>query len=176
LGREAATVFMILAVAVLTEKKKVMRVFACFVFIFGLWDIFYYIWLKAFINWPIAWGEWDILFLIPWVWIGPWICPALIALAFVVWGAWIIISIQDFRFSALTLSLFIFGCLLELTTFLQPGIEAVVKYGFKGYTYLMPGNFWWWMFIPGYLLMCAGLAGTLLNKASTTFRSTEMSS
>jgi hypothetical protein len=164
LGREAATVFMILAVAVLTEKKKVMRVFACFVFVFGLWDIFYYIWLKIFINWPLSWLEWDILFLVPWIWAGPWLCPALIALAFVVWGAWIIISEKDFRFSAPAIILFITGCLLELTTFLLPGIKVVINHGFGGYTNLMPGDFLWWMFIPGYLLMCAGLAGTVLNK------------
>lgn len=167
LGREAATVFMMFAVAVLTEKKKVMRVFACFVLLFGLWDIFYYIWLKVFINWPLSWLEWDILFLIPWVWIGPWLCPALIALAFVIWGAWIIISDKDFRFSVLTLALFIAGCLLELTTFLMPGIKVVMKHGFGGYTLLMPGDFWWWMFIPGYLLMCAGLAGTVVNEKTS---------
>ncbi|MBN2535816.1 MAG: hypothetical protein JXB88_23250 [Spirochaetales bacterium] len=164
LGREAATVFMILAVAILTEKKKVMRVFACFVFLFGLWDIFYYIWLKAFINWPVSWLEWDILFLIPWVWTGPWIYPALIALAFVIWGAWIVISDKDFRFGVLHLSLFTSGCVLELTTFLMPGIKVILNHGIRGYTFLMPGDFWWWMFIPGYLIMCAGLAGTVLNK------------
>jgi hypothetical protein len=161
LFREAATVFMMLAAAVLTEKKKVMRVFACFVFMFGLWDIFYYIWLKVFINWPLTWLEWDILFLIPYVWVGPWICPVLISLAFVAWGAWIIISDKNYRFSAPALVLFISGCVLELTTFLLPGIQIVIKYGFSGYMHLMPGDFWWWLFIPGYLIMGAGFALTV---------------
>jgi hypothetical protein len=177
LGREAATVIMFLAVAVLTmsmtvtEKNKIMRMFACFVFLFGLWDIFYYIWLKIFINWPLTWGEWDILFLIPWVWIGPWVCPVLIAVTFVIWGGLVISIKKDIKFSVLTLTLFITGCVLELITFLKPGIVMLIKYGPEGYTSIMPGDFWWWMFIPGFLLMCAGLAGTfLLNRNKFTLK------
>ena len=162
LFREAATIIMLLAVAILIEKKNIMKVFDCFVFLFGLWDIFYYVWLKVFINWPLTWGEWDILFLIPWVWIGPWICPAFISLAFITWGALVILPGKEIRFTVLTLMLFIGGCVLELTAFLQPGISMVLKYGLNGYTSFIPGDFWWWMFIPGYLLMCAGLFGTVL--------------
>ena len=41
LGREAATIVMIAAVACLAERTW-MRRFAAFVFVFGLWDGFYY--------------------------------------------------------------------------------------------------------------------------------------
>ena len=164
LSRETATVVMMFAVAVLVEKKKIIRVFACFVFLFGLWDIFYYIWLKVFINWPLSWAEWDVLFLIPWIWIGPWICPALIALAFVIWGTWIIISKREMKFRVLTLVLFITGCILELITFLTPPLIILLTSGSDGLTTYLPQNYLWWLFIPGYLIMCTGLAGVLLEK------------
>jgi hypothetical protein len=40
-----------------------------------VWDIFYYVWLKIFINWPMSIFEWDILFLIPVTWLGPVLAP-----------------------------------------------------------------------------------------------------
>ncbi|MBN2441807.1 MAG: hypothetical protein JXJ04_10685 [Spirochaetales bacterium] len=161
--REAATIIMLLSVAALSEKKKGKRVFICFVFLFGLWDLFYYIWLKVFINWPLSWGEWDILFLIPWVWVGPWITPALIALAFTLWGGYALSVERDIHLNPPALVLFIGGCLMELTTFLIPGLMIVFQNGFNGYTSFIPGDFWWWLFIPGYILMCAGLLGTIIK-------------
>ena len=86
LSREAATIIMIATVALLAERRTATRSFASFVFVFGVWDIFYYVWLKVLMNWPVSWLEWDVLFLIPMIWLGPWICPALIGLLFAVWG------------------------------------------------------------------------------------------
>ena len=63
LGREAAAVAMILAVAALSEWERRGRVFAAFVYVFGVWDVFYYVWLKVMIGWPMSWLEWDVLFL-----------------------------------------------------------------------------------------------------------------
>src|SRR5210317_437590 len=55
LSREAATVAMILVVALLAERTSRTRMFAAFVFVFGLWDIFYYVWLKVLMDWPQSW-------------------------------------------------------------------------------------------------------------------------
>jgi len=49
LFREASTIIMLIAVAALAGKKFWER-FGYFIIIFGLWDIFYYIWLKVTIN------------------------------------------------------------------------------------------------------------------------------
>jgi hypothetical protein len=46
---------------------------------FGVWDIFFYIWLKAALDWPATILDWDILFLIPLPWIGPVLAPVLIS-------------------------------------------------------------------------------------------------
>ena len=78
LFREASTIVVLITVAVLAGRKFWER-FGYFIIMFGAWDIFYYIWLKATINWPSSLFEWDILFLIPLPWLGPVIAPVLVA-------------------------------------------------------------------------------------------------
>jgi hypothetical protein len=75
LVREAATVIMIASVAWFAP----MGVFAAFIYVFGVWDVAY-VWLKILLGWPTHWLGWDVLFLIPWPWLGPWIAPVLVAL------------------------------------------------------------------------------------------------
>jgi hypothetical protein len=79
IGREAATVVMMLAVARLASRDGWRRLSA-FLFTFGLWDIFYYAWLWIMLGWPDGLLTWDILFLIPLPWVGPVLAPMLIAL------------------------------------------------------------------------------------------------
>ena len=78
-GREAATLVLIFTAACLFGKNNRQR-FAFFLTIFAVWDIFYYIWLKVLIDWPISFMDWDILFLIPAAWAGPVLSPILISL------------------------------------------------------------------------------------------------
>ncbi len=81
-GRELATIVLLLGLALLAGKTLMQR-FAYFSFAFGLWDIFYYIWLKIFINWPESFLTWDLLFLIPIPWIGPVLSPILVSLSLI---------------------------------------------------------------------------------------------
>lgn len=164
LGREAATVIMMVAVAFLVERKNRTGIFAAFVYQFGVWDIFYYIWLKVTIGWPVSWLEWDVLFLIPWAWLGPWICPALIALLFMVWGARVLCSDQEFVLSRLSLWLFVGGSVLALTSFLQPAVPVLLESGREGFQRFAPDNFWWGLFAAGYILMIVGLARNMIKK------------
>jgi hypothetical protein len=53
---------------------------------FGVWDIFYYLFLKVICGWPNSVLDWDILFLIPLPWWGPVLAPVLIALLLIAWG------------------------------------------------------------------------------------------
>jgi hypothetical protein len=85
LVREVATIVMLLAVAMLCSRRNWER-FGYFVIVFGIWDIFYYIWLKATIDWPSSLVEWDVLFLIPVPWIGPVLAPVAISILMVVVG------------------------------------------------------------------------------------------
>lgn len=155
LAREAATMIMLLSVAILVERGFI-RVFAAFVYAFGLWDIFYYIWLKLFIGWPVRWGEWDILFLIPWAWLGPWITAALIAALFVLWGGAVLMVNGRYRAHSAAVLIFIGGVSLVLTSFLQPAY-GLLSDGGDALAAYRPGEFWWGVYIVGYAFMAAAL-------------------
>jgi hypothetical protein len=97
--REAATMVMLVTVAVLAGSRRWSR-FGFFILGFGVWDIFYYVWLKVAIDWPLSLFDWDILFLIPLPWIGPVIAPVLISLLMIVLGWMIVIRVEGDRFFA----------------------------------------------------------------------------
>jgi hypothetical protein len=161
LARELATVVMILAVAALAVRHWPQR-FAAFAFVFGLWDLGYYAWLKLWLDWPRHWLEWDVLFLIPWPWFGPWLAPALIALLFVLWGGWVLMRAQDFRWRWPPLLVFAAGTGLTLAAFLAPAVPLLAggTAAFRGWT---PGAFPWGPYLAGWALMAGGL-GLVLKK------------
>lgn len=80
--RELCTLFMLWAVAYITGKSFIRRL-AAFLFLFGVWDIFYYIALWIFLGWPESLLTWDILFLIPVTWTGPVLAPVLCSLTMI---------------------------------------------------------------------------------------------
>ena len=79
LGREAATIVMLAAIGWLSAKNFLSR-FAGIMIAFGIWDIFYYVFLKILLNWPSNILEWDLLFLIPLPWVGPFIAPVIVSI------------------------------------------------------------------------------------------------
>ena len=162
LVREAATILMLVTVAFLAERGNGRR-FAAFVYIFGVWDLGYYSCLKLLIDWPQTWLEWDVLFLLPWPWFGPWITPAAIALLFTGWGAWVLLSEHQPRISWLSASLFVGGAVLGLTAFLLPAADLLPRgeVAFQGY---QPEHFAWSLFMLGFVAMTAGLIFALRNK------------
>ncbi len=85
LFRELATIVILATVALLSAKRFWERL-GYFIIAFGVWDIFYYIWLKASIGWPSSLLDWDILFLIPLPWIGPVLAPVLISILMIICG------------------------------------------------------------------------------------------
>ncbi|MCK4539393.1 MAG: hypothetical protein KAV42_11405 [Candidatus Krumholzibacteria bacterium] len=82
LGREAATIIILAAVGWLSAKSFLGR-FAGFMIAFGVWDIFYYVFLKLSLDWPAGLLDWDLLFLIPLPWIGPVIAPVLVSICLI---------------------------------------------------------------------------------------------
>ena len=91
--REAVSIIMLVSVAALTGRKFRER-FAYFIFFFGIWDIFYYMWLKILLGWPVTFVDWDVLFLIPLPWIGPVIAPLSIAVLMLIGSVLIINSLE----------------------------------------------------------------------------------
>jgi hypothetical protein len=80
--REVATIAVLVALSRLAEKTLKHRIFL-FLYCFGIWDIFYYLWLKVIVDWPTTLFDWDVLFLIPLPWVGPVLSPILISLLFI---------------------------------------------------------------------------------------------
>jgi hypothetical protein len=87
LGREAATIIMLAAVA-LAVARNVGEWGAAFVVAFGVWDLTFYVFLKVLLDWPASVFTWDILFLIPVPWAGPVLAPVLVSLAMIAAGVW----------------------------------------------------------------------------------------
>lgn len=83
LGREFSTIVMLGVIGTIAGKNLIER-FSYFIFCFGVWDIFYYFFLKQILNWPPSLLTWDILFLIPVPWVGPVLAPMLVALTMVI--------------------------------------------------------------------------------------------
>ena len=76
--RGLATMIMLLAIGNLAGKSRHER-FAWFIYSFAIWDISYYLFLYLIIGWPLSLSEWDILFLIPILWVGPVWAPLLLS-------------------------------------------------------------------------------------------------
>ncbi len=83
--REAATLLMLAAVAMLAGRTRWQR-FAAFLVAFGVWDLVYYVGLKVLLGWPESLATWDVLFLLPWPWLGPVYAPASVAVLMIVGG------------------------------------------------------------------------------------------
>jgi hypothetical protein len=91
IGRELATLVMLLAVAALAEgAKDWWRRLLYFALAFGTWDIFYYVWLWVFIGWPPSLLTWDVLFLMPVPWLGPVLAPVLVSACLVGGALWLL--------------------------------------------------------------------------------------
>ena len=69
-AREVATIVMLLAVAFMFGRSWWERAGA-FLFAFGVWDVFYYVWLFVLLGWPQSPTARDMLFLIPGEWVAP---------------------------------------------------------------------------------------------------------
>jgi hypothetical protein len=81
-AREAATMVMLLAVGFVAGRTWWQR-FAYWIFAFGVWDIFYYVWLYVYLRWPTGPGSRDLLFLIPGQWWDPVWMPVLASCVFI---------------------------------------------------------------------------------------------
>ena len=92
LAREAATLVMLVAVAVGVGRNST-RSLASFLIAFGTWDISYYVFLKLLLDWPSSLLTWDLLFLLPVPWAAPVLAPVLVSLSVI--GAGLVLLGRD---------------------------------------------------------------------------------
>ena len=87
IGREAATIVMLAAIA-LAVADNAGQWAAAFAIAFGTWDIAFYAFLKLLLDWPASLLTWDILFLIPIPWVGPVLAPVIVSASMIAAGLW----------------------------------------------------------------------------------------
>jgi hypothetical protein len=153
-AREAATVVMLVAVGWLAGRRPVER-WAYGLFAFGLWDIFYYVWLKVLVGWPETLLGWDTLFLIPLTWWGPVLAPALIALLICVVAVLAVVRLERGERPGITplrVGVGAAGGLLALYVFMSDSLAAWLR-GQTDWATLRPGPFKWPLFLLALALM-----------------------
>lgn len=138
--RELATIVMLATVARLQSRRFRVNV-AFFFYCFGVWDIFYYVWLRVLIGWPSSPFSWDVLFLIPRPWFGPVLAPLLVSLLFIS-GSLVILRLETIgkpiQFTLLDWISDFAGSALILASFLwnRPNVTTAGDLG----------TYPWWLF------------------------------
>jgi len=118
--RELATLVMLVGVGVVAGRNFPER-FAWFIFSFGVWDIFYYVFLKLLIGWPTSMLTWDLLFLIPVTWTGPVVTPVVCSMLMITLALVILRRTGEsptFRISPLSWVILIAGAMVVFLSFI----------------------------------------------------------
>lgn len=146
--REACTLVMLLAVAWLAGTTCRSRV-AYFFYLFGIWDILYYVGLYAFAGWPASLLDWDCLFLIPRPWFGPVLAPVLISACFIFASTLVILrEASGLRFSWPFLALQGAGFALWYLSFVKDS-DRILAQGYSGVHYS-------WLLLATGMILCVG--------------------
>ncbi len=152
--REAATIVMLVAIGWLAGRQGTER-WAYGLFAFGIWDIFYYVWLKVLTGWPASLLAWDVLFLIPLRWWGPVLSPMLVAFLICVVAVLAVVRLNLGERLGITrgrLGTGILGGLLALYVFMSDALHALLA-GQTDWDTLRPEPFKWPLFLVALALM-----------------------
>jgi hypothetical protein len=153
LWREAATLVMIAALGMLAGRSGRRRAgYAALAF--GVWDIFYYVFLRFMTGWPKTLLDWDILFLLPLPWWGPVLAPVSIALVMILWGTLATQSdaaATDARWAEALAGV---GIVLALAVFMIDAWRALPD-GREAVLQVLPTTFNWPLFWVALLLMAS---------------------
>ncbi len=159
-GREAATMVMIAVIGLVSGKTRWQK-FSYSVFVFGIWDIFYYVWLKAFLGWPESLLTWDILFLIPVPWTAPVLSPIIVAVSITITSMLTVYLEEKGRPPALKkreIALVTIGALIILLSFMWD-FRLALNGG-------MPDKYHWELLIGGMTIGIWGFINTITIKRS----------
>ena len=171
LVREAATMVMLLTVGALAGRTWRTRL-AYTAIAFGVWDIFYYVFLRVISGWPRSPLDWDVLFLLPLPWWGPVLAPVGIALLMIVGGTLLTARpAGDPSGRSLTAAWFAcwLGVALALYVFMADAIRVVNK-GLDATRTVLPTTFNWPLFAVAFALMAAPVALMARDWARGSFR------
>jgi hypothetical protein len=180
LVREAATLVMLLLVGILAGQTWRQRLgFASLAF--GMWDIFYYVFLRVICGWPESLLDWDILFLLPLPWWGPVVAPVSIATLMVLWGtvaargwhegeargiAWLGgFDIRSWLFGSAGIGLALYVFMADSLRVAGGGVDVVRNE--------VPNAFNWPLFAVAFVLMFAAIAAEVRELAGLIYQWTK---
>jgi hypothetical protein len=175
--REAATVIMLVTVAVLAVRNRISR-FALFIFAFAVWDLFYYIYLALLLGWPASLLTWDLLFLIPVAWAGPVLAPVINSLTMILLAVLILhyrSGNELFTLSRFEWFLLVLGSFIVIIAYTRPYTEYLLAHysfteilHFRGNKSLeqyaaqfIPARFSWVLFSAGQCLFFWAITGMI---------------
>jgi len=155
--REAATLVLVFSSAWLFGRDLKQK-FAYLLTIFGVWDIFYYIWLKILIGWPSSIMDWDILFLMPMAWASPVLAPVIISVTMLIFAVVLFYSSYQgrrFRINPLNRLGFYLASFVVIFSFCLAGTQ-ITRPDFQSY-------FYWPLFAGGHLTATGFLISWILK-------------
>ncbi len=158
LPRELATLVMLFTVGWLAGRTWRARLgYAAIAF--GVWDLFYYVFLKTICGRPHSLLDWDVLFLLPLPWWGPVLAPVLMSLLMILWGTFASqferaphSALSNWRVWVLSVT----GVALALYAFMADAI-AIVPQGLGVIRTMLPERFNWPLFCVALALMSTPL-------------------
>lgn len=187
--RELATMIMLVLIGFFVGKTVNER-FAWFIYTFAIWDIFYYIFLKLLVDWPESIFTWDILFLIPVIWVGPVISPIIVSLTMIALAliiTWFSDKGAHMKIGAREWWVFIIGSIILIVAFTWDYSSYVLEHYTISQIFTLPDNealydlsvnyiprkFNWPIFLIGELVICTAIYLLVRrNKLSLDFKKT----
>lgn len=153
LGREVCTIVMLATFGIAIGRTKVGRL-AFFLFLFGVWDIFYYVWLKVFLDWPPSLLTWDVLYLIPVPWVGPVLAPMLVALTMILMALVMLLLEQRGPVLKAGNDVWFLEAVAALIIIASFTIDVILRLDADGrqLAHWVPTAYRWWMFAIGLAL------------------------
>ncbi len=160
IGREAATLIMLVLVAMLAVRGAARRMGA-FLFLFSVWDVFYYLWLRVATGWPAGVEAWDVLFLVPLPWVGPVWSVLVICAGMSVFAVLFLRMPEEARFSP-----GVWGWLCGVVGAAAVVANYILEWQKIAYGRAVPSNFALAPYLAGILLLAA--AGLVTVRRTTT--------
>ncbi|MFC2061016.1 hypothetical protein ACFLUV_00720 [Elusimicrobiota bacterium] len=160
--REITTIIMLVVLAGFSGRNFYERLVS-FLYLFGIWDIFYYVFLKVTLNWPGSLVTWDILFLIPVTWIGPVLAPVICSVT-MIFLALLIDNLQrkkhDLKIERKEWILMVSGASIIFVTFIYDFSRIILEKGqefMEAVSLFVPVRYNWWLFAAGEIIIISGI-------------------
>ncbi len=151
-GREIAA-FLILAAVACTAGRNLWQKFAFFLIAFGVWDIFFYIWMRLGAGWPENLLTWNILYALPLPWVAPVLAPLLIAFAMAAAGGLILYfenKGHEIRWRWFDW-IIMFGCASLMLAAFWWDWKNIIRVPADPPNTGIPNPFAWWLYLPAYI-------------------------